>query len=257
MSKTRSLLAILLFLLCSSTVLAGGNRDFEITLSGTPATPRILACKAPEFSFHLPQMAGNFRIGIVRGEKSSWGSDLRRVSVKNNKGKLTYTLKDPLLGDGTITVRATKLTDSDGIIVEVQPENVPADVQLVWSFGGSYGKVLDDKTDSKLKPEYCKYNVFSVERTSFTVYYSESMKLKLFMGVTPLESDIRLSDAHQQQSPLTLFQSGKETDAPTLSATCPIKESEKLYFCFYTQNKKADYNYYMLPALFNREFEDK
>lgn len=263
---------MILILLASTSLTAGensrgrGNRDFDLIVAGTKAEPRILACQAPEFSFHLPQMAGNFRLGIANGTNSLWGSDLKKVSVKKEKasvkdpgakeekGKFIYTLQDPLLGNGRVTVKVTGISDSNGIVLEVEAENIPDETRLMWSFGGCYGKVLEDPTDSKLEPAYCKYNVFSVEGTAFSVYYGESMRLRIIHGVTPLDSDIRLSDAHQQQTPLAFYESGKKTDAPALAASTPLKNGEKLYFCFYTQNKKADYNYYMLPDLFNRTF---
>jgi chlorite dismutase len=69
----------------------------------------------------------------------------------------------------------------------------------------------------------------------------------------PVSSEIRLSDAYMQQSPLSFFESGKKTDAPALAAVLPLKSGQKEYFCIYRQNEKADYNHYMLPALFRKE----
>jgi len=257
MSKIKLILLSLVVLASIQAIAGDKEKAFDIILTGTKAEPRVLACKAPEFSFHLPQMAGNFRLGVANGKSSLWGSDLKKISVKEDKGKLTYTLKDPLLGNGSITVRVAGLSDTDGIILEVEAESIPEGMQLMWSFGGCYGKVLDNRTDSKLEPLYCKYNVFSVEGTSFSVYYGESMRLRIIHGVTPLDSDIRLSDAHQQQTPLAFYESGKKTDAPALAAATPLKNGEKLYFCFYTQNKNADYNYYMLPELYKQVFNKK
>ncbi|MDR2859083.1 MAG: DUF4450 domain-containing protein [Mediterranea sp.] len=258
MNKLKLAIVTFFFLAFEFQATGKGNRNFDIILSGDKTTPRVSACAAPEFSFHLPQMAGNFRIGIANGEQSRWGDELKEVTVKKETKKIVYTLKDPLLNKGSVIIRVVKLTDSDGIVVEVDSENIPGQVQLVWSFGGCYGKVLDNRiTESQMKPEYCKNNVFSTEGTAFTAYYGESMRLRTMHGVTPFESEIRLSDAHRQQSPLVFFQSGKETDAPALVATCPVKAGKKLYFCFYTQNKEADYYYYMLPALFEREFGKK
>lgn len=204
--------------------------------------------------FQLPQMAGNFRLGVANGKNSLWASDLKKVSVKENKGRLTYTFADPLLESGSITVRVVGLSDTNGIIMEVEGKNLPEAMQLMWSFGGCSGKEFGNPSNSELEPADCKYNVFSVEGTAFSVYYGESMQLRVIHGVTPPNSDIRLSDAHKQQTPLIFFESGKKTDAPALAAATPIRNGEKLYFCFYTQNRKADYNYYMLPELFEREF---
>ena len=80
------------------------------------------------------------------------------------------------------------------------------------------------------------------------------MKLRTVHGVSPIGSDIRLSDGHKQASPLALFNSGKKTDAPVISALYPWKPQEMLYFCFY---QRADYNYFMLPDLFAKIDESK
>lgn len=244
------MLVTYILLWASGYVMAGEkNRAFDITLKGGKAESHIWACQAPEFSFQLPQMAGNFRIGIAQGENSLWASNLKKVGVKESKGRLTYTLTDPLLGKGSVYVHVASLADTDGILLEVEAENLPEGVQLMWSFGGCYNNTLQHPADSKLKPAYCKDNVFSVEGTAFSAYYGESMRLRVMHGITPLASDIRLADAHRQQTPLELFASGKKTDAPVLAAATPLNNNEKLYFCFYTSNAKADYNYYMLPGV--------
>jgi len=80
------------------------------------------------------------------------------------------------------------------------------------------------------------------------------MKLRTVHGVSPIGSEIRLSDGHKQASPLALFNSGKKTDAPVISALCPWKPQEKLYFCFY---QRGDYNYFMLPGLFGKEHKTR
>ena len=85
------------------------------------------------------------------------------------------------------------------------------------------------------------------------------MKLRTLQAVTPTD-DIRLSDGHKDETPLMLYESGKQTARPVLAGRCTLspassspKEGSKpfrLYFCFYEQNEKADYNYYMLPDIF-------
>jgi hypothetical protein len=92
-------------------------------------------------------------------------------------------------------------------------------------------------------------NVFSVEGQAFTCYYGESMKLRTLQAVTPTD-DIRLSNGRQDKTPLLLYESGKRTDRPVLAGRCPLAANSKLYFCFYEQNARADYNYFMLPDLF-------
>ena len=99
----------------------------------------------------------------------------------------------------------------------------------------------------------CIRDRFNVEGTQITVYHGKVMQLKTTHLIVPSASVIRLSDGHRQATPLTLFTSGKKTDAPVLAATCPLRKGEKVYFCAYKANQKADYADYMLPQLFHKE----
>lgn len=201
------------------------------------------------------QAAGTFRLGIVRGEKSFWLSEQPFDLQKAKNGTLTYIFTDIVEKKSELTLQVIPLSDSEGFILEVSAKGIPDDTQLAWGFGAcavTNGEDVRQTTSAPILPALCADNVFSVEGSAFTVYYGESMKLRVVQGITPPASDIRLSDAHRQQSPLDFHRSGKKTDAPALAATCPLKSGEKLYFCFYKQNQKADYMYYMLPALFNK-----
>ena len=227
--------------------------DFPYTLNGVNKEAKIKGAAHPEFSFLLPEMAGNLKFGIVQGQSSIWLGDFKVKNVKQSGRQLTYRLSDPVLKGGEITVNAVALSSSNGLIIEVSAVKIPDDIFLFWSYGGAYGEVLEKTGNGSLRPVYCKYNVFSVECTAFTLYYGQSMKLKTINAVMPVSSEIRLSDAYMQQSPLSFFESGKKTDAPALAAVLPLKSGQKEYFCIYRQNEKADYNHYMLPALFRKE----
>lgn len=251
--KPLRIIIFALALLMATTAARAGDGDFSIVLSRKDGSARVLACRTPEFSFHFPHMAGNLRFGAVRGDESLWTEEFESVTVECKGGMLIYRCKDPLLGREGLVVRVSALSDSDGLVIEVESGRTEPGLALVWAFGGCYGRVLEDASQSHLDPVYCRYNVFSVEGTAFSAYYGESMNLKIIQGVTPPGSDIRLSDARSLQSPLTLFGSGKRTDAPMLSGMLPVEEGGRYYFCVYTQNEKADYNYFMLPALFERE----
>lgn len=110
-----------------------------------------------------------------------------------------------------------------------------------------------DAPEPGIQPQYCKDNVFNVEGTQVTIYHGKVMQLRVTNLIVPSASSIRLSDGHKQDTPLTLLTSGKKTDAPVLAATCLIRKGEKVYFCAYKQNAKADYADYMLPELFYQE----
>lgn len=166
---------------------------------------------------HLTPPAGTFRLGIAQGTESHWLKEGEKIKGMELEWKF--------------------LPHSRGFILKVATDaSVQADA-VYWSFG-------DCQPDADI-------NVFSIEGKAFTCYYGESMKLRTVQAITPSE-DIRLSDGTQAYTPLALYASDKKTRHPVLAGRCALDAHTPLYFCFYEQNKQADYNYYMLPELFNQ-----
>lgn len=237
-----------------------GNRTiaqsihFPYELKARTSDALILAADYPEFSFLFPEMAGSLKLGIMISNESKWISTLKVKKVDYTSKSISYQIEDTFLQGGCVSFDIISLQDTDGIVIEVSAANLPADTYLFWAYGGASGKILDKRqNDFQLSPNYCKYNVFSVEHTAFTLYYGKSMNLKTINAVMPINSEIRLSDAHKQENPYLFFESGKRTDSPALCGRLPLKDGEKEYFCIYKQNKQADFNHYMLPALFLKE----
>lgn len=206
----------------------------------------------------FPTPAGTFRIGMGNADSTCWmdACTLR----KQSKGRETvYTVTNKKTNPkGSIELSVIPLTHTDGFILKASA--LMADTDLYWAFGAcaTQDANADNTSQSSyhkaaLQPDDCKYNVFSVEGCAFTTYFGESMKLRVVQAVTPLGGEIRLSDAHRQQSPRRFWESGKKTDAPALGGKVKLTVGEPLYFCFYRQNREADYNYYLLPALYNEE----
>lgn len=248
MRKTASLLLVLVVsILC----LNAQGKSNSIILNTQNSTSQVVAGKVPQFSFLLPEMAGTLRLGIILGNESRWPEQLKSNSFSNKKGLLTYEYKDALLGKGLLRVKALATTVSDGFILEVSTENTPDGLQLFWACGAASGKTIA-ANEAGLKPEYCKDNVFVVERNDVTIFYGESMKLKTINLLFPVETESILSDAHQQTSPLAFLKSGKKTDAPALTGKFSLVPNKKYYICVYRQTKDADYNYSHLEALFNK-----
>lgn len=226
------------------------NKPFQHSLSGVNCT--IEADKHPEFAFYFPEMSGNLKFGIINNNgKDKWLSEFENIEITDKTNKsIQYVLTDPIIGKGKIIVNAKVISSSAGLILELESSRLPSNRTLIWSYGGASGKVLGNNEYGRLFPQYCRYNVFSVEQTAFTLYYGESMKLKILNAVMPLCSEIRLADAYIQQSPASYFESGKKTTAPALAGKLELTNNKKEYFCIYKQNEEADYNHFMLPELF-------
>jgi polygalacturonase len=140
--------------------------------------------------------------------------DLPAINTQEFKGKTNYSIKP---GKGNIQVTVQSLRDTKGVIIEVFPENIPDNIELIWSFDGG-----------------TKDNVFSIEGHAFTLYYGESMALRAIQGCVSPESKLQISNSQ------------------SLIGRLPVKSGQKHYLCFYVQNAKADYNYFMLADLFNK-----
>lgn len=216
----------------------------------------ILACclcllaldaEAQTFPFHLAKGAGSFRLGVVCGEESCW---LDECTVKQDG--LTYRIKDKLWKGGVVKLTICPLTQGQGFVMEVTGERMPEGAQLCWAFGACDG-VERTPADNLIPTASCFHNVHSIEGNAFTTYYGASMRLRVTQGVAPLESELRLTDGHQQSSPLKLYHSGKKTDAPVIAALTPWRAGEKCYFSIY---QRADFNYYLLPKVFEEAYKN-
>ncbi|WP_243347855.1 DUF4450 domain-containing protein [Parabacteroides sp. FAFU027] len=250
----RKIASLLCLLVVSISCLKAQGKPTPITLKTQNPTSQIVAGKVPQFSFLFPEMAGTLRLGIISGNESRWPEQLKSNTFSNKNGFLIYEYKDVLLGKGTLRVKSVPTTVSDGLVLEVSAENAPEGLQLFWACGAASGKTIA-ANEAGLKPEYCKDNVFVVERNDVTIFYGESMKLKTINLLFPVETESILSDAHQQTSPLAFFKSGKKTDAPALTGKFSLVPNKKYYICIYRQTKEADYNYSHLEGVFNKAIQ--
>lgn len=204
---------------------------------------------AQALPFHLPKGAGSFRLGVVCGEESRWidECDIKQEGVH-------YTIKDNLWKGGKLRLVVCPLpAPAVGFIVKVDGEKLPQELQLCWAFGGCNGVEDPAVKDNLIPTAACRYNVHSTEGNAFTTYYGASMRLRTTHGVMPIGSEMRLSDGHQQSSPLALYHSGKKTDAHVIAALYEWEEKEACYFCLF---QRADYNYFMLPEVFEKAYKN-
>lgn len=249
--KLFSLCFVFLFLGQLDAQKVAKSGAFPYVLPGKTPNTSVECADYPEFAFFFPEMSGNLNFGIISRNQSKWIRETTQHAVKQKDRRIIYNISDPILGKGQVTFTVLPLQSSNGIVIEVVGKDLSDSTELFWSFGGGYAKELSRSQTRHLIPDYCKNNVFSVERSAFTMYYGVTVNLKVIMAVTPITSDIRLSDANKQSSPLEFFNAGKRTDAPALAAKLPLLNGKSEYFCFYRQNALADYNYFMLPALFH------
>ena len=213
----------------------------------------VLAQGGTDFGIFSPETGGYLKTGLMLGDKSLWLKDAQSLQSKSSNRGWELRIKDPIMGTGELRFLVQPLTDCNGLILKVSGKNLPEGLKFLWAYGGGSADSLSTEKTSFLQPEQCHDNVFSREINAFTMYYGAMSKLKVMVGVMPLQTETRLSNARLMTSPLTFWNSGKNTDAPALAGSNSLVNGVTYYYCMYRQNKLADYNYYLLPALFVKE----
>lgn len=208
-----------------------------------------LSAQTPDWTMLTPELGGTLKLGLAVGDDSKWFSDFKTVKEKSRDMETIVTLKDDIGGKSEISYIIRPLKDSKGAVMQLTAKNLPENARLIWTYGGASNQTPDE-TATGIQPHDCFENVFSIEGNSFTLYYGTSRKLKIMEGLTPPGEKLRLGDANQQETPLQLLHSGKKTTAQVLTSEVTLENETAYYFCFYFLNPKADYNYYMLPKLF-------
>ncbi len=211
--------------------------------------PCFLIGQTSDWTLRTPELGGTLRLGVVSGEKSLWFSDFSKIKEKKTREELIISLKDDLIGKGEIDFVIRPLKDSDGAVMKLVTKNLPEGVSFIWAYGGASNEIAEEEFNP-IRPKDCSENVFSIEGNSFTLYYGTSRKLKILEALTPPGEALRLADAKKQDTPVELLNSGKKSDAQVVASVFDIKNDSAYYFCFYYLNPKADYNYFMLPKLF-------
>jgi hypothetical protein len=249
MIKKFSLLALMVVV---SMTLEAAAPSTTVLRSGADKA-LVLAQGGCDFGFFMPETGGYLKTGLMLGEQSLWIRDAKTLKSKGMNRGWEVVVQDPILGTGELRLQVQPLTDCNGLILQVTGTNLPEGLKLLWAFGGGSYDTLSATKTTFFQPEQCKDNVFSREINAFTMYYGSTAKLKVMMGVMPLQTETRLSDARVMASPSVFWHSGKKTNAPALAGSNDLKSGESYYYCIYRQNQSADYNYYLLPALFAKE----
>jgi hypothetical protein len=177
----------------------------------------------------MPGMGGNFRFGLIAGNNSKWLTEAKYIKATYRAGSMLYEVKDPLLGTGTLKIAVLALADTEGMIIKTQFVNGTSKAALCWVFGGASGKKFsrdgdigaDPESSFYLQPDYCKDNVYTINKNSFQLQYGSTNNLKRLAAVVPPASVIRITDATQQDHPLALYQSNASA-TPAIAGKMPV-----------------------------------
>lgn len=261
-------------------LLVNGKRRFNRALYGGNSAFRAEAGDLPEFALYLPGMGGNLKFGLIKGSKSKWLIDAQKIETRYRPGSMLYTIRDSFLGEGYIDLTAIATYDREGLVIKMESNRVPADVQLVVVYGGATGTKFsrdgdigaDPESSFYLKPEYCRNNIYKLHKNEFSLFFGakslsdaeryemqygdkkDTAKLpstvKQIQGVFPGGSNLQLGSASMQDTPLLLI-SSKDSLQPVLLAQLNFSSVPRY---FYLGNGAADQTIteQQLPILFAR-----
>lgn len=216
--------------------LVNGTRKFNRALYGTNTEFRVEAGDLPEFAMYMPGMGGNFQLGILAAENSKWITEANKIKTSYIPGRMEYIIEDELLKGGKLQLQILALADAEGFILKVIPENISAEVNLIWVYGGASGKKFhrdgdigaDPESVFYLQPDYCQHNSFKIDKNSFHLDYAWDSKnketRKVMTGIFP-DAEVKLADVNHLENPLNLWNSTAE-DLPVLAGKITNLETE-------------------------------
>lgn len=222
-----------------------GRRRFNRALYGSNTGFRVEAGDLPEFALYMPAMGGNLRFEIIAGNKRKPIIDLDQVGTVYRPGSMIYTLQDPMLGKGTLTLTVMALMEGEGILIKMQTSDIPSDIKVGITFGGASGKKFsrdgdigaDPESSFDLKPESCTGNVYSIDKHIFSLQFKIKNDPKELKGIFPENAVLQTA----------LFE---KPDAPYLRALLDPGNTQTNYFLVYNTRTNSVADYKELPDLF-------
>lgn len=228
-------------------VIVNGDRKFNRALYGTNTAFRIETGDVPEFGLFMPNMGGNMQLGLISGNKSLWLSDAEYIKSIYRAGSRIYEIKDPFIGFGKLVISVLAMADAEGMIVKIESQNLPSDIQLLTLFGGASDKRffrngdlgVDDPNAFSLQPDACLNNEYEIKNNQFTLTYAQKSKsgARYTVGIFPDNSELRLGSPYQVMTPLHLWKSDIEEDKPVILSKTSL--TPNIYIALKNQDNNA------------------
>jgi len=236
-------------------VIVNGDKRFNRALYGSHTGFRAETGDLPEFALYMPNIGGTLRLGLIRADSSKWLIDAETIVARYHAGSMKYIIRDPLLGRGTLYLHVLAMYCADGMILKINQQQVPDDVELFWAFGAASDRRIsrggdlgaDPESTFYLAPETCTNNEFFIHDTQFYLYYAKGRtpdagkrmnpeeidnpqltRKKRIYGILPSGSRNRESDAVEQSNPLRCFGSEK-SENPILTGRVKLNTIDEEY----------------------------
>jgi len=229
-------------------VIVNGKAKFNRALYGTHTGFRVETGDVPEFALYLPRMGGNLSFSVGNKGKAIALNNANRIESRYRAGSRIYYITDPLLGKGKITITALAMSEAEGIVLKIETKNIPANTKLAWKFGGAADKRFSREGDLgvdpidcfELKPEYCKGNVYTANKNSFSVIFGAKQDKKL-TGTFPPGSELSVSKG----------------ESPILSGNIKVNGTKTFYLAIQVPAKTVELLYKSIQAIFEKSETDR
>lgn len=219
-------------------VCVNGKNRFTRALYGTNTAFRVETSDMPEFALFMPNMGGNIQLGIISGNKSLWLNRSERIESRYRAGCRIYEITDKILGKGKLTITVLAMSDSEGVVLKIEGQNIPKGVELFTMYGGASNKRftrngdlgVDDPRAFDLHPDACAGNEYKIQQNTFYLIYGKGTKggpCELD-GVFPEGSSLKLGSPDRLNSPAETWKSVSEENKSVLLAR--TKLSSEIYF---------------------------
>jgi hypothetical protein len=221
-----------------SFIIENGGKMYNRSLYGNNTAFRVVGGDVPYFMLFGQGKDGLLHLGIKNGSESKWLEKADRVITRYTPGRLTYSVTDQLLGNGTLVIAVLASHHSEKMLIEVSTIG-RIDAQLVMMFGSASGVRFsrngDLNTDSPdkflFKTEECKDSRIDLYDSRFVMHYPFRGREKRVEGVFPSSASLKVADASMKILPGRLWES-QEAGAPVLAALCSLSDEKSSYFSF-------------------------
>lgn len=217
-------------------VIRNGGQFFNRPIYGPENSFRVDGGDLPEFSLYLPGHGGNLRLGLAEGGRAKWLFEAAEVEARYRPGRMLYSVRDALIGDGVLQVELVTQGVGCGLMVRVEGKGIEAGARLVWAFGGVSGRkgkrggdigceVEPVREFFQVRPEECRGNHYRVEGSRARVRSSVAELVLRF----PAGSKLRVCDGGKwRASALELLASGASS-MPVLCGELPLRPDKEMY----------------------------
>lgn len=160
-------------------VITNGAESFNRPLYGGSSAFRADGGDRPEFSLYLPGRGGVLRLAVVTPIDAWWLADAAEITTRYRNGTLTYSIRDPRLGDGTLELTALAARATEALLLRVEWHGEKP-LELAAVFGGLTGergrRDGDLGTESapvrdyfRFRPEHATGNIFELTPSGFAL----------------------------------------------------------------------------------------